>query len=397
MSNRIATPVPSYAGDIFSTEGIHNPYPHYRKIRDLGGAVWVPQYSLFAVSRYEDVKRALADTSTFISGRGIAVSDEMNAMLTDSIITSDGPAHMVIRKREAAPLLPQSLDPLRAFVRNEADALVRRLTAESEFDAMADLAAHLPLTIVAELVGLPPDGRENMMQWSAAIFQLIGPMNDLSQAALADCQEMFEFVQSVNPDTVKPGSWADRIFSLVRAGEIDREKAGKMLVDLIGPALDSTYFGIGNMIRLLGENPGQWDQVRQHVEFVSATVNETLRLESPIRGFTRFTADEATVGDIVVPKDSRVLLLYASANRDERYWGADSETMNIRRPDVGRQIAFGFGRHSCLGMHLARLEMSAILEAMIRHVSAIAVADAEPATITSLRGLTRMRTSFVTA
>ena len=170
-----------------------------------------------------------------------------------------------------------------------------------------------------------------------------------------------------------------------------------MLVDLIGPALDSTYFGIGNMIRLLGENPGQWDQVRQHVEFVSATVNETLRLESPIRGFTRFTADEATVGDIVVPKDSRVLLLYASANRDERYWGADSETMNIRRPDVGRQIAFGFGRHSCLGMHLARLEMSAILEAMIRHVSAIAVADAEPATITSLRGLTRMRTSFVTA
>ncbi|MGV7123123.1 cytochrome P450 [Sphingopyxis sp. 550A] len=394
MCAAAAGSAPSYTEDIFSLDGIRHPYPHYRAIRDIGGAVWLPQHNLFAIGRFDGVKSALSDATTFISGRGIAVSDEMNAMLTDSIITSDGPAHMAIREREAAPLLPKSLDPLRAFVRREADELVRRLSGQEEFEAMADLAAYLPLTIVAELVGLPPEGRENMMAWSAAIFQLVGPLNEFSRSALADCQAMFEYVQSVDPARVKLGSWADRIFSMVREGEIDREQAGKMLVDLIGPALDSTYFGIGSMIRLLGANPTQWRTLKQNPELVSAAVNETLRLESPIRGFTRFSTQDVQFDDTTVPANSRVLLLYASANRDERYWGNDAETMNIHRPSVGRQLAFGFGRHSCLGMHLARLEMSAILEAMLRHVSDIQIENPEFATITSLRGLERMTARF---
>lgn len=115
MQNR-----PTYSEDIFSFEGIANPYPHYAALRDLGGAVFIPNHGIWAIPRYSGVKCSLEDTATFISSKGIAVSDEMNDMLTGSIITRDGPAHARIRALEAVPLMPRSLDDLRDHVRTQA-------------------------------------------------------------------------------------------------------------------------------------------------------------------------------------------------------------------------------------------------------------------------------------
>lgn len=378
---------PVYDDDLFSPDGIINPYGHYRSLRALGGAVFMPTHNIWAIPRFSGVKHALEDTTTFISGKGIAISDQMNEMLVGSIITSDGPAHARIRAFEAAPLMPRSLDALREQVRSEARQLVSRLVVRRSFDGVVDLAQHLPVTIVADLVGLPEKGRENMLEWSASIFQLVGPLNALSQNAVADCVEMFDFVQGVDRKDVRQGSWADRIFGLCEDGTIDREEAARMLVDLIGPALDTTIFGISNMLLLLGQNPDQWARLKADPRLVSNAVNEVLRLESPIRGFTRFVTRDAEFEDTVVPADSRVLILYASANRDERMWGDDADRFDVGRSNSSKQLAFGYGRHSCLGMHLARLEMSAVLEAMIEQISRFSIGEPEMAMITSLRGL----------
>lgn len=381
---------PQFEGDIFSPDGIVRPYDNYRTLRDLGGAVFMPQHNVWAIPRFAGVKQVLEDATTFVSGKGIAISDEMNDMLVGSIITSDGAAHSRIRSLEAAPLMPRSLDGLREQVNMEARKLVSRLVVRRNFDGVLDLAQHLPVTIVADLVGLPEKGRENMLEWSAAIFQLVGPLNALSQSALADCAEMFSFVESVNRNDVRPGSWADRIFGLCDDGTIDREEASKMFVDLIGPALDTTIFGISNMLMLLGQNPNQWSRLKTEPRLIPNAVNEVLRLESPIRGFTRVAMQDAAFESTVVSAGSRLLVLYASANRDERMWGNDAHVLNVERPNAGKQLAFGYGRHSCLGMHLARLEMRAVLEALVEQVAGFSVGEPEMAMITSLRGLKRL-------
>ncbi len=388
------TAAPTYDADLFSRDGIVHPYGHYRALRELGGAVFLAAQGIWAIPRYEGVKRVLADADTFISGRGIAVSDEMNAMLTGSIITSDGEAHTAIRVREAEPLTPRALEPLRRQVREEAAALIDRLAARREFDALQDLACHLPVTIVAELVGLPERGRENMLEWSASIFQLVGPLNELSRGALARCGEMFEFADAIRPQDVRPGSWAARIFALHAAGAIDRTEVSRMLIDLIGPALDTTIFGIGNMILLLGNHPEQWALLRRSPDLVPNAVNEALRLESPIRAFTRYCTRAAEFDGVEVPAGARLLVLYASANRDERQWGADAEQLRVDRADAGRQLAFGYGRHQCLGMHLARLEMGAILEAMVARVERYTLGEPRHALITSMRGLEALPAVF---
>lgn len=382
--------VPTYDHDIFSEDGILHPYGYYKELRELGDAVYVPTYDYWAIPRFDGVKKALEDTATFISGKGIAVSNEMNEMLVGSIITSDGDAHARIRALEAAPLMPRSLDALREQVRGEARDLIKRLATRQNFDGVVDLAQYLPVTIVADLVGLPEKGRENMLDWSASIFQLVGPLNELSQSAVADCGEMFSFVQSVDRSDVRPGSWADRIFSLRDDGAISGEEAAKMLVDLIGPALDTTIFGMTNMLLLLSQNPEQWSRLKADRELVPNAINEVLRLESPIRGFTRFTTKDVKIGETHVSEGSRVLLLYGSANRDERMWGETADSFDVSRSNASKQLAFGYGRHSCIGMHLAKLEMTAVLDAMLDQFEAFSIDNVEMAMITSLRGVKHM-------
>lgn len=385
---------PCYEPDIFSVDGVVNPYPHYAALRALGSAVFLPLHSVWAIPRYAGVKLVLDDPETFISSKGIAISREMNEMLVGSIITSDGPAHARLRALEAPPLMPPSLERLREHVRAEARALVRRLRERQTFDCVTDLAQYLPVTIVADLVGLPATGRENMLEWSASIFQLVGPLNELSETALSNCVEMFDFTQSVAATDVRPGSWAARIFDLCEQGTVTHAEAGRMLVDLIGPALDSTIFGISNLIFLLGENPDQYSKLRANPALVGNAVNEALRLESPIRGFTRYSRRDVDFEGVMVPANSRLLVLYASANRDERMWGRDAARFDVERPHAAKHLAFGYGKHSCLGMHLARLEMTAILEAMTEQVESLRIEVPERELITSLRGIRRMRTEF---
>lgn len=385
------TSVPSYTGDIYSTDGIADPYHHYRALRDLGGAVYMPQYDVWAISRYAGVKRVLGDPATFTSTKGISVSNETNEMLlVGSIITSDGEAHGRLRRIEAEPLMPRSMAALREQIQDEARGLVGRLVAKGSFDAASDLAQYLPLTIVTELVGLPKKGRENMLKWAASMFQLLGPANDLSQGAVGDCEEAYRYVVQVDAAEVRPGSLAARIFALRDQGTIDDREVANMLIDLIGPSLDTTIFGITNMTLLMGRHPEQWQRVRADRSLVQNAVSEVLRLESPIRGFTRVATADADVEGITVPRGARVLVLYASANRDERMWGPTADAFDVGRTDADKHFAFGYGRHSCIGMHLGRLEMTVLLEAMLDAIPAFSVARPEWAMINALRGLDRM-------
>ncbi len=376
---------PALDVDLYGDAIILDPYPTYRALRDAGSAVWLPRHGLWAVARFDDVREVLRSHRDFSSAHGVAANDETNRMSAGTTLASDPPLHGEQRQIIAAPLMPGALAPLRDRIEAAADALVAQLAGRDWFDAMADLARVLPVRIVSDLVGLPDEGRQNMLRWAAATFDILGAMNDRARAALPAVAEMRRYtVEQATPDRLRPGSWAARLYAAAAEGKVPLARCPAMMRDYMAPSLDTTILGTGNILWLLARHPDQWEMLRADPGLGPAAINEGLRLESPIRGFTRLLLRDRALGDGALPAGARVLVLYASANRDERRWG-DPERFDITRKATDH-LGFGHGIHACAGMHLARLEIGAILAALIRRVRRIEVGPPVRAVNNVLRG-----------
>src|SRR5260370_429803 len=235
------TATPTYDVDLYSDEVHLNPFPHFKKLRDLGAAVWLPQHAAWAIPRYKDVKESLRNTDVFVSGQGVALNDKFNGIMRGNAVTADGDLHTKLRKVMGKPMLPGALTAIAARVQETADALSERLVARGTFDGVTDLAHHLPMSLVTEFVGLSEDGRDHMLEWAAAAFDAVGPMNDRARAALEKIGEAVGYInRCVATRAVRPDSWGDGIFQAVDRGEISLENAGHILMDYIFPSLDTT-------------------------------------------------------------------------------------------------------------------------------------------------------------
>ncbi len=363
-------PAPCYEADYYSDEFIRDPWPHYARMRALGPVVWLPRHGNFALTRYEAVANALRDPETFVSGKGVAADAFANEITRGNSAASDGERHRAIRRATSAPLLPAALEDIRPTIESSAEALIVRLIAAGEFDAMNDLAAHLPLTIVRDLVGLPEFGRENMLRWASATFDLLGVQNSRGKAALEVFLEQRAFVATqATPEALKPRSWSRDLYDKVARGELAPDLAPVCMRDYLNPSLDTTISATGHLIELLGRHPEQWALLRERPELARGAANEAVRMGSPVRSFSRHTSRAVTIGEVTIPADARVMMLFACANRDERVFERPDD-FNIARPP-GQHLGFGRGVHICVGMHLAQLEMVSLLKAMIPRVEKI--------------------------
>jgi cytochrome P450 len=370
----MVTDIPSYDGDLFSDEGILNPYPHYRALRELGPVVYLTKQCVYALSRDAEVREALMNRDVFISGKGVGFEAAANDRIAGNTLCSDPPLHTKLRKQLNSCLMPGALSQFREQFQSQADALVAGLVKAGRFNAVRDLAVYLPTTIVTSLVGLPEFGRERMLQWAAGAFNVLGPANGLFQGAIPLMLEAVGY--AADPAThagLREGSWGHSLAGACAAGEISGKDLSMLLLDFIGPSLDTTINATTNAVWLFGQHPSEWDRLREDPKLLQNAINEVLRLESPIRGFTRYVAAEHTFSGSTIPAGSRVLILYASANRDERKW-KDPERFDIGRR-VPDQLAFGTGSHVCAGQHLAKLELTALLESLIRQVRRFSVSN----------------------
>lgn len=385
----VIRPAPASNADLFSDATLADPYPVYRELRELGGAVWLDRLDMFILTRFADVQAALADWESFTSAKGVMMNQQMNDTLQGIVLCSDDPEHAAMRKVLLAPLLPSELRTLAENITMEAEALVERLVAKKSFDAATELAQYLPVTIVSELVGLPEEGRERMLEWAAANFDCFGPMNQRTLDAFPTVREMvgFAFTECV-PEKLKPGSWAARIWEAAERGEIRHEQCPIMMNDYMGPSLDTTIFATGAAIMLLADNPDQWDILRGNPGMIPNAVNEVVRIESPIQAFSRVTTRDVEIDGITVPAGSRVILSYAAANRDPRKW-EDPDRFDVRRRVIDH-LGFGHGAHQCIGNNLARMEISALLNALVKRVSRIELNYSERQLNNVLRGFRRL-------
>ena len=358
--------IPSDDVDLFDDGALAEPFEHYRRLRDLGPVVRLSAHDVYAVTRYADVRAVLENPAVFCSGQGVGFNDFINTIGQGTTLMSDGEQHRRLRSIILRPLTPKALAELRLDAQELADRLADQLVERASFDAVSDLAEILPATWVPELLGWPEKARDRLIDWGSANFDALGPPNARADAAGTGLMEMVNFAMQMAQSTLPQRSMAAGILEAAARGEIEPAQCPLAIVDYLAPSLDTTISALGNAIWLFATHPEQWQLLRQEPERVKHAFNEVLRMETPISSFTRVATRAAEIDGAEIPSGARVMVSYASANRDERHWG-DADVFDIARNSAGH-VAFGYGDHACAGMGLARLEGAAVLGALVERV-----------------------------
>lgn len=387
---RRPTSAPVYEGEFWSDEVILNPYPTYTMLRSLGPVVWMERHNAFAFTHHASVSRALLNPSVYSSGHGTMMNDAMNQASKGIMLNMDDPEHLALRRLFTKPLTPKALTELKPRISQLAHEQVTRLVQRGTFDAVKDLAHFLPFAVVVELVGLDREGQENMLEWAAGIFNAFGPPdNERTIEGIKVAQSVIGYVlERVDRKNLVPDGWGEALFAAHDRGEITEQTARLMLIDYLSPALDTTINATSAAIELFANNPDQWNLLRQDPSLIPHAINEVGRMESPIRAFSRLAVQDHEEYGISIPSGTRVLMLYACANRDENKF-PDAARFDIQRK-AGDHLGFGMGTHLCAGMHLAKLEITSLLEALIERVERFEVIRAERLPHNTLRGLHRL-------
>jgi cytochrome P450 len=349
--------------DLFGEPSLADPFDDYRRLRDLGPVVKLARPDVYALSRFDDVRDALRVADVLRSGEGVGFSDAFNSVRGNNVIQSDGELHRRLRAAVMRPLKPEQLDQARPRFKAMIADRLNKLARVGEFDAVDELARLLPVEAIAHLVGLESEGRERMLEWAAAAFNAIGPeqnSKDLESLAAARA-----YMASLDPAKVRAGSWAGQLFDAVTEGKLSGPEAIGAISAYIIPSLDTTILAKGHLLYNLARNPDQWMLLREKPELIPSAVLEGVRHSSVIRWFSRVAYADYPVQQQVVPKGARVMLLYGSANRDERRY-SDPDRFDVTR-DCRDQLAWGRGEHMCAGLYLARMEMEVMLEALVEH------------------------------
>jgi cytochrome P450 len=362
--------IPSYRPDVYSTQAIIDPYPHYARLRDLGPVVWLPRQRVYALPHYAECKAVLRDDTNFISGNGVALNPFINRLSRGTTLNSDGAEHDQRRKLVAHRMLPRALRAISDGVDQQAASVVDAALAQGELDGVAGLAMALPMAVVPDLVGWPSDQRANLLGWGGATFDVLGPLNKHALRALPGALQMLGFArQVVRKRSMLAGSLGHDVLIAADDGKLSHADCSPLMIDYIAPSIDTTMSAISNALHLFATHPEQWQLLKADPTLIPNAINEVVRYESPLRAFSRKVLNDNALVDVAIPAGARVLVVYASANRDEREWD-DPDTFDIRR-DSGRHLGFGNGTHTCAGQGLARLEITAMLNALLQRVERI--------------------------
>ena len=365
--------VPAYEADLYSARAILDPHPHYARLRRLGRVVWLSKQRVYALPRYAECKAVLRDDTTFVSGEGVGLNGVINRLSRGTTLNSDGYQHDQRRKLVAHRLLPRALRTMSDTVNRQAEQLVAAAVRRQRVDGVNDLATALPLSVVPDLVGWPEDRRQHLLRWGGATFDVLGPLNRNALKSVRASLQMLRFSKDVvSHRSVMDGSMGHDILAAADAGELTHTECSALMIDYLVPSLDTTISGIASALALFALHPDQWETLRAEPSLLPSAINEVLRYESPLRRSPESLLQPNEIGDIEVPAQSRVLVLYASANRDEHEW-PEADVFDIRR-NATRHLGFGHGTHACAGQGLARLEMEAMLTALVRQVGRIELA-----------------------
>ena len=389
MIDGASTVCPSTDVDLWADDVLVDPYPAYAELRDLGPVVWMTKYGAYALPRYAEVRAVIQDWQRFTSARGVGMDDAMNARSGRGILTTDPPLHDTRRKVLNAQLVPRALTTHEHIITSRAQALVADLVERGSFDAVADLAQPYSVGVVADLVGLPEEGREHLLERADAAFNSFGPDNALLRSSLVGFRELFDYCMGfATPERLVPERWGSQIYAAGERGDIEPEACPGLMLAYAWAGMDTTVNALSAAVWLFARHPDQWELVRTDGSLIPSAFNEVLRIEPPVQRFTRLATSPVELDEITLPAGARVAVLFGSANRDERHYDAP-DRFDVTRNPVDH-LSFGRGIHHCVGSGLARLEGHAVIAALAARVERFETGEASWRRNNALHGLARL-------
>lgn len=359
--------------DLYSDAALSDPYPVYRMLRDAGSAVYLERVDAWFIGRFRDVRSALNDWQRFSSANGIGLNPIINEAWDEALICQDPPVHTARRKLITDVLSPMALRPVAQTIDERARALADKLVGMGEFDAVADFAHDLPINVVMDLIGWPREVRPRLLELAEGSWNAAGPDNARMRSGLTQLGQMMALIADIyDRNSVEKGGFAEQLIHASHQGLISRDTAIGMLAGYIVAAFETTISAMASGIWLFAENPAEWEKLRSDTRLAVSAANEIVRMESPLQNFARWTTRDAEMTDgTVVPAGQRVILSYASANRDERQF-RDADSFVIDRAEK-QTLGFGHGPHGCAGQGLARMELTAVFSALADRIADIAI------------------------
>ncbi len=407
--------------DPFGERWRRDPYPTYRALRERDPVHWAPEAGCYCVSRYDDVLFVLRDAERFSSKAMLTMlmNTELQGPLwrrylpvaefllrtrinpfalarTENLIVSDPPRHDSMRAVVNRGFTPRRVRAWEARARAIAADCVAKLRGGEPFDVVRDLAIPLPVTIIAELLGVEPERQRDFKRWSDAIIASStgsGRARGMDRTMTLPMIELYRYLRGVIGERRRrPG---DDLISVIVAGQdgaatLSDLEIFQFVLLLLVAGNETTTNLIGNAVQALLDHPEQLELASESPGLVGQLVEETLRFDAPIQLLFRTATRDVEIGGVRIPAGAVVAPLLASANRDDARF-PDGDRFEITRDTQGH-VSFGHGVHFCLGASLARIEAVAALEALVPELPRLARSDASAPLVDSflVRGVTRL-------
>jgi cytochrome P450 len=357
-----------------------DPFALYAELRHHSPVAWHEGAGFWAITTHPEVAAIGTDPQTFCSARGILVEEIGSSYDSPpTMMHTDPPQHTRYRRLVQPGFKPSMVRLMEAGVDKKAQALIDLIEPGAPVDIVPALAIPFPLQVICELLGVDGEQWPRFYEWSEAVIPGESERSAESRQQLQ--AEMWGYLIGVaNERRVSP---ADDLVSVLATahsndtgegeGQLSEAELAMFLIQLLVAGNETTRNLISGGLAALAEHPEQWAALRADRGLIPGAVEELLRWTTPVISFMRTATRPTIIGDRAIAEGDPVLLVYASANRDESVFGPDSDQFRIdRRPNP--HVSFGFGPHFCLGAALARLEARAVLGILLERFATLELA-----------------------
>ncbi|MFC7078901.1 cytochrome P450 [Halorussus caseinilyticus] len=388
MSSANPQGLQAFPDELEGRESWLEPFDWYREMREENPVRYDADRGSWDVFRYDDVKRILDDDATFsvnprLANDFVEPDNPGEGLIFDTMLFQDPPRHDELRGVVDDQFRPRTLREREPHFRELAHDLLDTAVAEGgdEMEVVSDLAYPFPVTVIAELLGVPADERDRFKEWSDTLVAAASD-DDASEAFLERQQqaqmEMAQyFVEMIADRRENP---RDDLLSRIVTAELSdgsrlsREEALGMCILLLVAGNITTTNLIANAVRCFADAGGDlFDRLRGDERGLTTALEEVLRYRSPVQAMTRIAAEDVELRGETIEEGDRIIVWLGSANRDGRQFDAADEFRPDRSPT--QQLGFGHGTHYCLGAPLARLEAEIALTGLLDRTEEIRVAD----------------------
>ena len=360
--------------DPFSEEFFNGPWEIYRRMREEAPVYYNAEHDFYALSRHADVAAAFKDYQTYSSAYGLdlAMVKSGEPLPMKMIILMDPPEHRQMRSLVNKVFTPRAIANLKPMVVETIDRCFRAADPE-RFDIVQEFAAFFPVEVIARMLGVPADRRQQVREWvDTSLHREPGQIEMSPEGMQAVAEAMGLYYELIQQRRAEP---QDDMFTRLVEAEIEREDGQMERLDDFEIAGFATLLGgagaetvtklIGNAAVTFARFPDQWQKLLDDRSKVPSAVEELLRYEAPAQYNVRRSMKEVHLHGVTIPAGKPVFLLGGSANRDpEAFTDADAFDIDRDRTEA-QNLGFGYGVHSCLGAALARMESAIALERLL--------------------------------